>query len=96
MRGVERSTRLSPSGKNPRAALVFSILIPGLGQFYNGDNKKGVVMLLLAIVPEKGVLMLLMKIVPAALGINWFVWLGVLIWSAVDAYRVAEAKSARW
>ena len=85
MRGVERSTRLSPSGKNPGAALVLSILIPGLGQFYNGDNKKGVVMLLLVIVPAV-----------LALDIKLCVWLGVLIWSAVDAYRVADAKSARW
>lgn len=85
MRGVERSLRLSPSGRNPSGALVLSILIPGLGQFYNGDNKKGVVMLLLAIVPAV-----------LALGIKWYVWLGVLIWSAVDAYRVADAKSAMW
>src|SRR4026208_2093997 len=55
------------TGKNPPVAMILSILIPGVGQFYNGDMKKGAVMLAAAIVG--GVI---------TVGL---VWLGILIWS---------------
>ena len=69
-------------GKSPPTALILSILIPGVGQFYNNDVKKGAVMLGGAIV--LGVL---------TLGLAW---LGILIWSAIDAYQVASGKSPIW
>jgi len=62
--------------------MILSILIPGVGQFYNGDMKKGAVMLAAAIVG--GVI---------TVGL---VWLGILIWSAIDAYQVASGKSPLW
>jgi len=70
------------TGKSPGIALVLSILIPGVGQFYNGDAKKGAVMLAAAILG-----------VAITFGI---VYLGVLIWSGIDAYQVASGKMKKW
>src|SRR5215213_2461239 len=55
MRGVEPTvTRPGQvvAGKNPALALVLSLVLPGLaiGQFYNGDIKKGAVMLAVSII----------------------------------------------
>jgi len=70
------------TGKKPAVALVLSLLVVGLGQFYNGDTKKGLVMLLLAI--GAGAI---------SFGLGWF---GVAIWSAIDAYNVAKGYSEMW
>ncbi len=84
-----RDTQAAPSsgrtvtGKNPVLATVLSI-IPGVGQFYNGDNKKGAVMLGLAIV---------LGIVSAAFPVLPF---AVLVWSMIDAYRVASGQGKTW
>lgn len=67
--------------KNPIVAVVLS-LIPGLGQFYNNDYKKGALMLFVALVgavPTGGIL-----------------WLVFLVWSMFDAYQVASGKGKRW
>lgn len=68
--------------KNPVLAAVLSLIICGVGQFYNGDIKKGAVMLLgflLLFVPTGGI---------ASLAIG--------IWSIIDAYRVAGGKAPLW
>ena len=57
-------------------------LIVGLGQFYNGDTKKGAIMLVAALV--LGI---------ATAGV---LWLGLAIWSAVDAYQVANGTGKMW
>lgn len=70
------------TGKNPTVATILSIFIPGVGQFYNGDMKKGAVMLGVAVLlgaPTVGV-----------------AWLGAMIWSAIDAYKVASGQSSMW
>jgi TM2 domain-containing membrane protein YozV len=69
-------------GRSPGVALVLSMVIVGVGQFYNGDTKKGLVMLAAAVVA--GVL---------TFGLGWF---GIAIWSAIDAYQVAAGKSPLW
>lgn len=69
-------------GKSPIVPALLSLLIPGLGQFINGDNKKGLVMLGGAVI--FGVL---------TVGLLWF---GIAIWSVVDAYQVAEGKGKVW
>jgi len=69
-------------GKNRWVALGLSLLIVGLGQFYNGDTKKGLWMLLVAIVSGA-----------FTFGILWF---GMAIWSAIDAYLVASRKAEMW
>jgi TM2 domain-containing membrane protein YozV len=89
MRGGPVSTSTSTAvgkqyvtGKNPPVAMILSFFIPGVGQFYNGDMKKGAVMLGAAVV---------FGALTAGLG-----WLAMAIWSAVDAYQVATGKSPLW
>ena len=84
MRGVEPTVTRSGqvvAGKNPTVALVLSILLAGGGQFYNGDIKKGALMLIGAIV---GI---------ASAGL---ITLAVWIWSIIDAYQVASGKGKVW
>ena len=69
-------------GKSPGVALILSLIIVGIGQFYNGDNKKGAIMLISAVVA--GIL---------TFGLGWF---AIAIWSAFDAYNVASGKSPLW
>jgi TM2 domain-containing membrane protein YozV len=70
------------SGKNPVLGAILSFFIPGVGQFINGDMKKGAVMLVLAIV----------LFVPT-FGVGT---VAIQIWSVVDAYRVASGTAQRW
>ena len=79
-RGLHPQPYGRPAG-NPPAATVLSVLIPGLGQLYNGEMKKGLVMFGAACV---GLLLL-------GLG-----WLAVMIWSAIDAFQVASGTGKRW
>ena len=81
MRGAS-SAKQYAIGKNPGIALILSILIPGVGQFYNGDTKKGLLMLIGAFV-----------LGPFTLFVLWF---GIAVWSAIDAYQVAGGKSPLW
>lgn len=69
-------------GKNPTIAVILSLVLAGVGQFYNGDAKKGMVMLAVAIV--------------GGVFTYGLVYLAVMIWSALDAYKVASAKSPLW
>lgn len=69
-------------GKSPGLALIMSLLIVGFGQFYNGDMKKGFLMLLGAVIGGL-----------ASYSLLWWVF---GIWSAVDAYRVASRKIPLW
>jgi TM2 domain-containing membrane protein YozV len=84
MRGVENgAVALSaPTGKSPVLAAFLSLIIVGVGQFYNGDTKKGALMLAIALV------------FGAATG--GLLWLGLAIWSAVDAYKVASGTGKVW
>lgn len=85
MRGagpVQVAGGVARSEKNPVLAAVLSAFIVGLGQFYNNDWKKGLAML-------GGVIVLA---VPTA-GVAW---LGIAIWSAIDAYNVAKGKGKMW
>jgi TM2 domain-containing membrane protein YozV len=66
------------SGKSPIIAIILSMLIVGLGQFYNGQTIKGIFMLALGIV-----------FALLSAGILWFV---VALWSAVDAYNYAMKR----
>jgi TM2 domain-containing membrane protein YozV len=71
--------------RNPSVALLLSIPplgLLGIGQFYNGDWKKGLVVLLLVLFFGWETL----GVVPFA------VW----IWAMIDAYQVASGKWKRW
>lgn len=71
-----------PTGKNPALAAVLSAVIVGVGQFYNGDMKKGAVMLIGAVI-----------LGAATAGV---LWLALAIWSAIDAYQVAKGTGKMW
>lgn len=70
-------------GKTPWVAVLLSVLIPGLGQFYNGDMKKGGIMIVAYIVSWA-----LTAVVIGGLGV-----FGVWLWSVIDAYRVAKGTA---
>ena len=74
--------RVYAEGKTPFLAWFFSFLLVGLGQFYNGDIKKGLLMLIGAVV---GVFL--------TAGIGSFV---IWVWSMIDAYRVASRSIPLW
>ncbi len=71
--------------KSPFLALFLSFLLPGVGQFYNGDAKRGLPMFLV------GVFTLPLLGIPV---IGWVIVFGVHIWSMVNAYSVANGKTA--
>lgn len=71
------------TGKSPFVAVLLSFFIPGVGQFYNGDAKKGGLML--------GGLVLSIILAGVLIGIIGI--FAVWIWSMVDAYNVASGKT---
>lgn len=76
------TTAGSPTGKNPVLAVILSLVITGVGQFYNSDWKKGALMFggaVLGLVFTGGLLTIAF-------------W----IWSMVDAYQVAAGKGRPW
>ena len=68
------------TGKNATLAAILSVFVPGLGQFYNGEVKKGAVGLVIALVAGA-----------ATYGLGW---VGASVWYAIDAYKVASASGA--
>jgi len=58
------------------------LIIVGLGQFYNGDFKKGAFMLVGAVVGGM-----------ISLSALWWV---MALWSAFDAYQVANGTKPLW
>jgi len=86
MRGSARRAQVidrpRPTGKNPVLAAILSAVIVGVGQFYNGDIKKGAIMLIGAVI-----------LGAATAGALWF---AAAIWSAIDAYQVANGTGKMW
>lgn len=68
--------------KNPWAAFFFSWLIPGGGQFYNGEKTKGALMLLGGVT---GAGVHLYSEHDRAFNVGTAVMLGSAIWSMIDA-----------
>jgi TM2 domain-containing membrane protein YozV len=85
VRGVENTptrTGQPAVGRNPWLSVVLSLVIVGVGQFYNGDYKKGALMLaggIIGLVISGGV-----------------ITFGFWIWSMIDAYQVASGKGKIW
>ena len=67
--------------KSPVLALILSAFFPGIGQFYNGQPKKGIILIIAAIVS-----LCLMIIL-----IGGILYLIVWIYALYDAYTTAEA-----
>lgn len=72
--------------KDPAVAVLLSVVVPGLGQFYNGDSKKGVVML--------GAFCVSALFAALLIGIPGVI--GVWIWSVLDSHNVASGKARTW
>lgn len=66
--------------KNPGLAAVLSFLVVGLGQIYNGQIAKGLLLLVGAII--SGVLMLVL--------IGFVFWFIIWIYAIYDAYNTAK------
>ncbi|HZY65701.1 MAG: hypothetical protein M3N10_01485 [Actinomycetota bacterium] len=71
--------------KSPGIAAVLSFLIQGLGQIYNGQILKGLVLVVI-----QAINVALMNVL-----IGFITYPIVLIYAVYDAYRVAERKNAR-
>ncbi len=76
----QHGSPVAAGAKNPWIAVLLSFLIPGVGQFYNNDPKKGGVMLGLAIL----------------LALTFIGYLGIWIWAMIDAHQVASGKGKVW
>lgn len=78
-------------GKRPALAVTLSLLIVGLGQLYNGDVKKGLLMIAISITSA---------IIRASFEemepFSVLVSIILLIWSPTDAWRVASGRWRRW
>ncbi|MBE8968023.1 zinc ribbon domain-containing protein [Nostocales cyanobacterium LEGE 12452] len=80
IRGRSLRDKRFAQDKNPTIATLLSLLLAGLGQFYNGDMKKGLVMLIGGII----------------LSFTVLGYLAILIWSMIDAYQVAKGEKSLW
>ena len=94
----EAGSRFSLKMKEPWLACGLSILIPGAGQFYNGQYKKGVIQLGAALAGS-GLIVHGVRDNYEDISGDWidpksndgtavfggFLWLGGLLWSAIDA-----------
>lgn len=75
-------TQVQP--KNPALAAVLSALITGLGQIYNGQIGKGLLMLFLQII----------AVVMTAILIGFLIIPVIWVWTIYDAYKGAEKINA--
>jgi TM2 domain-containing membrane protein YozV len=67
-------------------AVLLSSFLPGFGQFYNFDYKKGLVILVAYF----------LCVGLSATRIGLLAILTIVIWSAIDAYRVSSGNAQRW
>jgi TM2 domain-containing membrane protein YozV len=70
--------------KNAGLAAVLSFFIPGLGQIYNGEIVKGIIIIIVQII--NGFL--------AAIIVGFITGAIVWIWAIYDAYKTAERINA--
>ncbi len=89
----ETPVKTPAKNKNPIVAVIASFLIPGLGQIYNGEVRKGIGFLIIAIIFALIWLSLLQMQQPhmtgavlAAGGAYVLLWIG----SMYDAYKAAK------
>ena len=84
-----------PQLKNEALAVFLSFIFPGIGQFYAGNESRGLLFLGLAI----GNVLLTMFFFLFTLGFSIFIGiplgLGIWVWSMVDAYQEAQKYNAR-
>ncbi len=74
------------SPRNPGLALALSLIVPGAGQFYNGQIGKGVITLVAYFISW----------IATVIVIGFFGVFGIWIWSMIDAYQTAQASVPRY
>jgi hypothetical protein len=72
-------------GKQPALAVVFSILLPGVGHLYAGDSS-GLAITLLVLTAVEVFLSLTILLIPLA----FIIWLPCAIWGAIDSRDKAQ------
>lgn len=82
-----------PTQKHPFLALVLSLIMPGLGQLYNGERATG--LSLLVMVMGMGVSCLVFRGVTTCV-LMGVVYLAVVIPAAADAYQTASGRQSRF
>jgi TM2 domain-containing membrane protein YozV len=87
----ETSTKTPIEKKNPIIAAIASFFIPGLGQIYNQDVRKGIVFIIIAIIFASTWLFLttqhhMIGPILVAGGAYVLLWIG----SMYDAYKTAK------
>ena len=78
---VIQKSNSSLENRNPLIAAILSFLFPGLGQFYNGQNRKGISFVIVAIISVFLFIIL----------IGGLIYILIWLWSLLDAYQSAEA-----
>ncbi len=68
------------SNKNPGLAAILSFFISGLGQIYNGQIGKGILIIAAQVV--NAILTIIL--------IGWFTGFAVWVWAIYDAYKTAQ------
>ncbi|HWP35416.1 MAG TPA: hypothetical protein VNM66_07460, partial [Thermodesulfobacteriota bacterium] len=87
--GVRRRARAPEGGrhvKSPGLAAVLSFFLPGLGQIYNGQIAKGLVLFAVGPLFFLGVLSWIV--------VGYFLYVPLWIYAIYDAYRSAERINA--
>jgi TM2 domain-containing membrane protein YozV len=86
MQGAPDTTgRKYAQDKSPIVAVILSFLLSGLGQLYNGDFKKFLLIW--------GICIVFIIIAVATGGVASFLLLGIWLWGMIDAYRVASRQA---
>lgn len=92
---VQPYAPVPPQLKNEALAVFLSFLFPGIGQFYAGNENRGLLFLGLAI----GNVLLTIFFFLFTLGFSVFIGgplgFGIWVWSMVDAYQEAQKYNAR-
>ncbi|MGF1654787.1 MAG: hypothetical protein ACFCUP_15890 [Actinomycetales bacterium] len=75
--------------KEPALAALLSWLLPGLGQFYNGNSAGGVAFLVVYLVNLPFLFTLFWLVLPVLVAV------GVVLWSIIDAVMGAQQSNRR-
>jgi tetratricopeptide (TPR) repeat protein len=82
------------AGRTPLLAAILSLLMVGLGQLYNGDSKKALLMVGGSVVSTLGYVLLGEGCIHALFAP--LIWFCFVVWSVIDASLVAAGKTPRW
>jgi TM2 domain-containing membrane protein YozV len=73
--------------KNPMIALVASVVLPGLGQIYNGQTRKGIALVIVSVF----LLYLIITVRTILSELANFLYIAILLYSAYDSYNTAKS-----